>query len=96
MNAAQADVDLCNALEPPTSGCNAGGGVHIAIPPDFAVRIAAGQDVPGCTYSKMAADGSLTVSARGQTQILISAIVNLLTVPLQLEVPLLITKLAAA
>lgn len=52
-SATQADANLCNALDPPTPGCNAGGGVHIQIPPDFAARIAAGQDVPGCTYARL-------------------------------------------
>lgn len=94
--AIQADVDIANAVEIPTHGCDAGSGIHIIIPADWQAQIAAGNDVPGCTYSKMAADGSLTVSTRVQAQILISAIVNLLTVPLQLEVPLLIVKLAAA
>lgn len=53
VGATQADADLCNALDPPTPGCNAGSGIHIVIPPDFAARISAGQDVPGCTYVRL-------------------------------------------
>lgn len=96
VNATQADADLCNALEPPSSGCNAGGGVHIVIPPDFAARIAAGQDVPGCTYYKPASDGSLTVDDRVQSQIAIPAVVNALSAPLQSQAASLVTKLATA
>jgi hypothetical protein len=48
--ATQDDADVCNAIQAPTKGCDAGPGVHIAIPPDWLARIKAGEHVPGCTY----------------------------------------------
>lgn len=94
--AAQADADVCNALDPPKIGAQAGGGIHVAISPDFAARIALGQEVPGCTYSHVESDGSLYVSPQVQAQIAIPAVVNGLTPQLQIESAALITKLAAA
>lgn len=95
-SATQSDADLCNALEPPVPGCNAGGGLHIVIPPDFAARIAAGQDVPGCTYAKPAADGSLTVDDRVQVQLAVPAVVNALPAPIQANIAAFNAKLATS
>jgi hypothetical protein len=94
--AIQADVDVCNALEPPVKGCHAGSGIHIVIPPDFVARIAAAQDVPGCSYARLDADGSLYVDSRAQAQIAIPAVVSALSAPLQGQATALIAKLAAA
>jgi hypothetical protein len=55
--AVQADADLCNAIDPPVSGCHAGGGIHVVIPPDFVARIQGGQSVPGCTYYAIVSGG---------------------------------------
>ena len=93
--AIQADVDIANAVEPPTKGCPGSLGLQVTQPADWQARIAAGDDVPGCTYAAMGMGNTLAVSARVQERILISAVVNLLSNPLQLEVPLLILKLAA-
>lgn len=92
----QTDLDICNAVQIPTPGCAAGGGQHIVIPGDYLARIALGQEVPGCTYSRFEIDLSLYVSDRVQLQIAIPAVVNLLTAAQQTEVPLLITKINAA
>lgn len=94
--ATQADADVCNALVPPVPGCNAGGGIHIVIPPDFAARIAAGQEVPGCSYAHLEADGSLIVSDRVVAQIAVPAVVNALSAPQQAEAAALNAKLATA
>lgn len=72
-NCSQNDCVICNTFELPTSGCAAGAGVHITIPADFATRIASGQDVPGCTYSRLEPDGSLWVTANVEAQLNIPA-----------------------
>jgi hypothetical protein len=56
------DLAICLALDPPTAGVQVGGGIHVAIPPDWRERIAAGEHVPGCTHARLDADGSLPVS----------------------------------
>lgn len=94
--AAQTDADVCNALQPPVRGCDAGPGLHIIIPPDFVARIALGQEVPGCTYSHLETDGSLLVSDRVQSQIAIPAVVNTLSAPLQVSATALVAKLSIA
>lgn len=94
--ATQAEADLCNALAPPAKGCNAGGGVHIVIPPDWQALIAAGQDVPGCTYHRLDADGSLVVSDQAQARLAVPAVVNALPAPLQATAPALTAALATA
>lgn len=48
--AIQEDADCCNYIDPPVQGCHAGGGLHVVIPADWQARIAAGQQVPGCSY----------------------------------------------
>ena len=63
------DVAVCLALDPPTAGTPVGGGIHVVIPPDFAARIALGQQVPGCTYAQLQPDGSLYVTDVVQTKI---------------------------
>lgn len=93
--AAQADADVCNALSPPTKGCSAGGGLHIVIPLDWQARIAAGQDVPGCTHVHLEQDGSLYVDDRAQLQLATPSAVNALTAAQQLQAAALSTKLAA-
>lgn len=104
VNATQADADLCNALEPPSSGCNAGGGVHIVIPPDFAARIAAGQDVPGCTYARLepqvddtgkVVGTALAVSDIVQAKAVDANVTKKLTAQQQADAAALATKLAA-
>ncbi len=98
--ATQADADLCNAIESPSRGCPAGGGVQVAIPSDWQARIAAGQAVPGCTYYKPTVDdaavSSLVVSDRAVARLGLPAIVNALTAPQQAQAVLLNIKLAAA
>lgn len=94
--AIQADANVCNALELPVKGVHAGGGLHLVIPPDFTTRITLGQDVPGCTYSRVEVDATMFVDDRVQALIAIPAIVNALSSPLQLQAALLITKLALA
>ncbi len=68
--ATKADVDLLNTIEPPIRGVHVGGGIHVVIPADWAERIAAGEDVPGCTYAKVQADGSLLVDELVQAELL--------------------------
>lgn len=92
----QTDIDICNAVQVPTPGCSGGAGRHIVIPGDFLARIAIGQNVPGCTYSKLEEDGSLFVNDRVQLQISIPAIVQTLTPGQQTEVPLFVTKINSA
>lgn len=94
--ATAADAQVCNALVPPLSGCNAGGGIHIVIPPDFAARIAAGQDVPGCTYAQVQADGSLQVDDRTQALLATPAAVQALAPALQTKAAALTSELATA
>lgn len=95
-SAAQADADVCNALSPPTKGCHAGSGIHVVIPADWQARIAAGQEVPGCSYAHIESDGSLFVDSVVNANIAIPAIVNALSVPLQAKAAALQTKLATA
>jgi len=71
--ATPADVTVCNTLQPPVAGCNAGGGIHIQIPSDWATRIAQGIDVQGCTYARLESDGSLLVTDVVQTALNIPA-----------------------
>lgn len=94
--ATSSDVQACNLLVPPVSGCHAGGGLHIVIPSDFAAQIIAGNDVPGCTYAKLEADGSLNVDARTQVLAATPAVVQALPAAQQTEVAQLNTKLATA
>lgn len=74
--ATSSDVQVCNLLVSPVSGCHAGGGLHIVIPSDFAAQVIAGNDVPGCTYVKLEADGSLNVDARTQALAATPAVVQ--------------------
>ncbi|HEY6824148.1 MAG TPA: hypothetical protein VI195_06885 [Steroidobacteraceae bacterium] len=98
--AVQADADLCNAIDPPTQGCAAGGGIHVAIPGDWLTRIQAAQPVPGCTYHALLDDGhgvlSLVVSDAAIRSLGIPAIVNALPGPLKAQAALLNAKLASA
>jgi len=94
--AVQLDADVCNAVDPPVRGCHAGAGLHIDIPADWAARIAAGQQVPGCSYHTLALDGSLVVSDTAIAQVAKPAVSNALPAPLKAEAPLLVTKLATA
>ena len=68
-SATRADAALLNELEPPIRGVHVGGGLHVEIPEDWAERIAAGEDVPGCTYARIQADGSLLVSDSVQAEL---------------------------
>jgi hypothetical protein len=92
-SAVLADASVCNALQPPTRGASAGGGVHIVIPANFAALIAAGQDVPGCTYARVEADGTLVVSDQVQAQLAVPADVKSLPAA---DVADLTARLAAA
>jgi hypothetical protein len=96
VGAIQVDADVCNALDLPKAGAQGTRGIQIAIPPDFAARIAAGQEVPGCTYSHIEPDGSLYVSDTVQAQLAVPAVVNALPTAQKIEAPLLVTKLATA
>lgn len=92
-SATPADAALCNQLEPPARGVNVGGGIHVVIPDDWQARIAAGQDVPGCSYARIDADGSLVVSDVVQAQLAVPAIAQALPAA---SVADLDTKLAVA
>lgn len=94
--ATQGFCDVSNAVAPPVAGCNAGAGIHILIPPDFVARVAAHQEVPGCTYSHLEQDGSLYVTDAVQAQLAIPAVVNALSPPLQTQAALLTTALQTA
>lgn len=78
VSATPADVQLCNQLEPPVAGCPAGGGIHVVVPDDWQAWIAAGQDVPGCSYARIDADGSLIVTDVVQAQLAIPAVAQAL------------------
>ena len=52
----------------------------MVIPPDWQTRIANGQDVPGCTYARIEADGTLTVSDTVQAGLAIPADVQAIPV----------------
>lgn len=93
--AIQSDADVCNAIEPPSAGCPAGGGLQLAIPGDWQARIALGQDVPGCTYYKPIA-GSMVVDDLTQARLATPAIVNALSAPQQAQAAALNAKLATA
>ncbi len=67
--ATKADVDLLNSIEPPTKGVHVGAGIHVEIPDDWAERIAAGEDIPGCTYARVQEDGSLLVDETVQAEL---------------------------
>jgi len=67
--ASKADVDLVNSIAPPVRGAHAGSGIHVDIPADWAARIASGEDVPGCTYAKPQADGSLLIDDLVQAEL---------------------------
>lgn len=95
-SAVQGDADVCNALSPPTKGCHAGSGIHIVIPSDWQARIAAGQEVPGCSYAHLEPDGSLFVDANVNAKIAVPANINALSAPLQAEAAALQAKLATA
>jgi len=94
--AVQLDADVCNAVDPPTQGCHAGGGIHLAIPSDWQARIAAGQQVPGCTYYTLFNGDELAVSDLTIAKLAIPAIVNALSAPLKAQAALLNVKLATA
>lgn len=64
----QSDIDSANALEPPSVGTPVGGGIHVSVPSNWLDTIRSGVDVPGCTYYKAKADGSLEVSDNVKTQ----------------------------
>jgi len=99
------DAALCNTLDPPLAGCHAGPGIHVVIPPDFAARILAGQDVPGCTYARLApvldvngvqVDTKLRVTDAVQTKLAIPSEISKLTAQQQTDAAALQTKLATA
>jgi hypothetical protein len=92
-SATQTDANVCNALVPPTRGADAGGGIHIVIPANFAALIAQGVDVPGCTYARVEADGTLVVSDQVQAQLAVPADVKSLPAA---DVADLAARLAAA
>ena len=98
--AVQLDADVCNNINPPVRGCHAGGGIHVAIPPDWAARILAGQVVQGCSYYQLLTqtngDISLLVDDFAIGQLAIPAIVNGLSAPLKAQAGLLQAKLATA
>jgi len=94
--ATQADADLCNVLDPPSKGCHAGGGIHVTIPPDWQARIAAGQDVPGCSYYRVAENGTIAIADQVPMQLAIPAVIAALTPPQQAEAATLTTKLSVA
>lgn len=100
--ATQADADVCNAVDPPARGCHAGEGLHVVIPADWQARILAGQQVPGCTYHTLQAEGlastldALTVSDSVVAQLAIPAVVNALSAPLKAQATLLQVKLLTA
>jgi hypothetical protein len=93
--AVQADADLCNVVEPPVSGCHAGGGVHVVIPPDYVARIQGGQSVAGCTYYSLIG-ASLFVSANCSALLGNGPFVLTLTAPQQAQAALLNVKLSTA
>lgn len=98
--AAQADADICNALDPPVIGTNVGGGAHVVIPGDWQARIALGQDVPGCQYHRIETAGpfagGMTISPVAQVQLATPAVVNALTAPQQTQAAALNVKLVTA
>lgn len=94
--AVQTDADICNALDPPVAGCHAGMGPHIVIPADFATQIAAGKDVPGCTYAKVQPDSTLYVSDAVQTGVVAPNAVTKLTLAQSQELTNFKTKIASA
>lgn len=94
--AVQLDADTCNAVDAPVQGCHAGGGLHVAIPGDWQARIAAGQQVPGCSYHAIDVTGGLTVSDFAIAQLSIPAIVNALPAQLKAQAALLAVKLSTA
>lgn len=57
------DQTVLLTLVPPVAGTNVGTGPHVAIPADWATRIANGEHVPGCAYLRV--DGG-TLSVNGQ------------------------------
>lgn len=69
LNASIQDANLINSIVPPQKGINVGGGIHIIIPDNWADLISQGIDVPGCTYAKVQADGSLPVADSVQVQL---------------------------
>lgn len=93
--AVQADADLCNIVDPPVSGVHAGHGVHVVIPGDYAVRIIAGQQVPGCSYYSLQF-GELTVSDRAVALLSTPSVVNAMTPAQQAQASALNAKLASA
>ena len=68
-SATQADIDLCNVVEPPTRGVRFGSGVHVEIPEDWAARCLAGERVLGCTGNYIDPDGSLTIAHEFQERL---------------------------
>lgn len=86
-NANPLDASICNAFDPPVAGCPSGGGIQITIPPDFAARIAAGQDVPGCSYAHVEPDGSLVVSSVVQAKLANAIQIQSLSPQQQAEAP---------
>jgi len=95
--AVQLDADVCNNLEAPTRGCDAGGGIHVVIPADWATRVLAGQQVPGCTYYAVDSSGALNVSAAIEAGLGIPAVVNSLPAgAIRAQAALLAVKLLTA
>jgi len=99
------DAALCNTLDPPLAGCHAGPGIHCVIPPDFAARILAGEDVPGCNYARpvpvldvngIQIDTKLRVSGAVQTKLATPSEVQKLTAQQQTDAAALNVKLATA
>lgn len=95
-NASITDAAICNLLDPPGAGCDAGAGLHVIIPANFVALIAAGQDVPGCSYSRVDADGSLVVSDAVQAKLATPSQVARLSAAQQAQAATLINELQTA
>lgn len=67
--AVAADVTVALALDPPARGCLTSRGTQLVIPPDWFARCVAGEQIDGCNYSKIEADGSLYVSDVAQSRV---------------------------
>jgi hypothetical protein len=91
----QADIDISNTYDPPKAGAQGTHGAQIAIPPDFAARVALGQEVPGCTYTHLEPDGSLYVSATCLSAMVGPSALTSLAAGLRPSLPVYITKVNA-
>ncbi len=95
--AVQLDADVCNNLEAPARGCDAGAGIHVVIPADWSTRVLASQQVPGCTYYAVDIAGALDVSVAIETALGIPAVVNTLPAgAIRGQAAVLLAKLASA